>query len=239
MAGLAVKIDHVAALRNAQKRQSPDPVTAATIAEMAGADGITVHLRLDRKYINDRDVRILRSIVQSKLILETASTSEMVGVALDIKPDLVILVPEKREEFTAEGGLDLIVHRSDIYDTVATLQNSGIPAGLLVDPEPEQIRLAHKIGASLVEIHTATYCDAKTAQRRHQAFLNIVDAVKLAHKLKFSVKVGRGLCYKTVKAFKKIDEIDEFSIGHSIISRAILVGMQAAVADMRSLILAL
>ncbi len=239
MAGLAVKIDHVATLRNAQKSQVPDPVTAATIAEMAGADGITAHLRLDRKYINDRDVRILRSVVQSKLILETASASEMVGVALDIKPDLVILVPEKREEFTAEGGLDLIVHRSDIYDTVATLQNSGIPAGLLVDPEPEQIRLAHKIGASLVEIHTATYCDAKTPQKRHQAFLNIVDAVKLAHKLKFSVKVGRGLCYKTVKAFKKIDEIDEFSIGHSIISRAILIGMQAAVADMRSLILAL
>jgi pyridoxine 5-phosphate synthase len=239
MAGLAVKIDHVAALRNARKSQSPDPVTAATMAEMAGADGITVHLRLDRKYINDRDVRILRSVVQSKLILETASTSEMVGVALDIKPDLVILVPEKREEFTADGGLDLIVHRSDIYDTVATLQNSGIPVGLLVDPEPEQIRLAHKIGVSLVEIHTATYCDAKTAQKRHQAFLNIVDAVKLAHKLKFSVKVGRGLCYKTVKAFKKIDEIDEFSIGHSIISRAVLIGMQAAVADMRSLILAL
>ena len=239
MAGLAVKIDHVAALRNAQKSQSPDPVTAATMAEMAGADGITAHLRLDRKYINDRDVRILRSVVQSKLILETASTSEMVGVALDIKPDLVILVPEKREEFTADGGLDLIVHRSDIYDTVATLQNSGIPVGLLVDPEPEQIRLAHKIGASLVEIHTVTYCDAKTAQKRHQAFLNIVDAVKLAHKLKFSVKVGRGLCYKTVKAFKKIDEIDEFSIGHSIISRAVLIGMQAAVADMRSLILAL
>jgi pyridoxine 5-phosphate synthase len=239
MAGLAVKIDQVAALRNARKSQSPDPVTAATMAEMAGADGITAHLRLDRKYINDRDVRILRSVVQSKLILETASTSEMVGVALDIKPDLVILVPEKREEFTADGGLDLIVHRSDIHDTVATLQNSGIPVGLLVDPEPEQIRLAHKIGASLVEIHTATYCDAKTAQKRHQAFLNIVDAVKLAHKLKFSVKVGRGLCYKTVKAFKKIDEIDEFSIGHSIISRAVLIGMQAAVADMRSLILAL
>jgi len=239
MAGLAVKIDQVAALRNARKSQSPDPVTAATMAEMAGADGITVHLRLDRKYINDRDVRILRSVIQSKLILETASTSEMVGVALDIKPDLVILVPEKREELTADGGLDLIVHRSDIYDTVNTLQNSGIPVGLLVDPEPEQIRLAHKIGASLVEIHTATYCDAKTAQKRHQAFLNIVDAVKLAHKLKFSVKVGRGLCYKTVKAFKKIDEIDEFSIGHSIISRAVLIGMQAAVADMRSLILAL
>ena len=239
MAGLAVKIDQVAALRNARKSQSPDPVTAATMAELAGADGIIVHLRLDRKHINDRDVRILRNVVQTKLILEMASTSEMVGVALDIKPDLVTLVPEKREEFTAEGGLDLIVHRADVSDTVTTLQNSGMPVGLLVDPEPEQIKLAHKIGASLVEIRTATYCDAKTAQKRHQAFLNIVDAVKLAHKLKFSVKVGRGLSYKTVKVFKNIDEIDEFSIGHSIISRAVLIGMQAAVADMRKLILAL
>ena len=239
MAGLAVKIDQVAVLRNARKSQSPDPVTAATMAELAGADGIIVHLRLDRKHINDRDVRILRSVLQTKLILEMASTSEMVGVALDIKPDLVTLVPEKREEFTADGGLDLIVHGADISDTVATLQNSGIPVGLLVDPGPEQIKLAHKIGASLVEIHTASYCDAKTAQKRHQAFLNIVDALKLAHKLKFSVKAGRGLCYKTVKVFKNIDEIDEFSIGHSIISRAVLIGMQAAVADMRKLILAL
>ena len=237
MAGLAVKIDQVAALRNARKNQSPDPVIAATIAELAGADGITAHLRIDRKHITDRDVRLLRSVVQTKLILEMASTSEMVGVALDIKPDLVTLVPEKREEFNADGGLDLIVHRADISDTVATLQNSGIPVGLLVDPDPEQIKLAHKIGASLVEIHTATYCEAKTAQKRHQAFLDIVDAVKLAHKLKFSVKAGRGLCYKTIKIFQKIDEIDEFNIGHSIISRAILIGMQAAVADMRKLIL--
>jgi len=239
MPGLAVKIDQVAALRNARNSRSPDPVTAATMAELAGADGIIVHLRLDRKHINDRDVRILRNVVQTKLILEMASTSEMVGVALDIKPDLVTLVPEKREEFTVDGGLDLIVHRADVSDTVAVLQNSGIPVGLLVDPEPEQIKLAHKIGASLVEIRSATYCDAKTAQKRHQAFLNIIDAVKLAHKLKFSVKVGRGLCYKTVKVFKNIDEIDEFSIGHSIISRAVLVGMQAAVADMRKLILVL
>ena len=239
MAGLAVKIDQVAALREVRASQSPDPVTAATMAEIAGADGIIVHLRLDRKYIKDRDVRILRSVVQSKLILEMAPTSEMVGVALDIKPDLVTLVPEKRDEFTANGGLDLIVHRTDISDTVATLQNSGIPVGLLVDPDPEHIKLAHKIGASLVEIHTATYCEAKTAQKRHQAFLNIVDAVKLAYKLKFSVKAGRGLCYKTVKAFKNIDEIDEFSIGHSIVARAVLTGMRAAVEDMRRLIEAL
>jgi len=167
------------------------------------------------------------------------STSEMVGVALDIKPDLVTLVPEKREESTADGGLDLIVHRDDITETVATLQNSGIPVGLLVDPEPEQIKLAHKSNATMVEVHTGTYCDAKTAQKRHQAFLNIVDAVKLAYKLKLSVKAGRGLCYKTIKAFKGIPEIDEFSIGHSIVSRAILTGMQPAVAEMIRLIAAL
>ena len=239
MTGLAVKVDQVAILREARGGQSPDPVTAAALAEVSGADGIIVHLRQDRRYIKDRDVRILRSTVQSKLILEMASTSEMVGVALDIKPDLVTLVPEKREESSADGGLDLIVHRDDIYETVTTLQNSGIPVGLLVDPEPEQIKLAHKSNATMIEVHTGTYCEAKTAQKRHQAFLSIVDAVKLAHKLKLSVKAGRGLCYKTIKVFKGLPEIDEFSIGHSIISRAVLTGMQTAVTEMIRLIKAL
>ena len=236
MAGLAVKVDQVAALRAIRKSQFPDPVSAAVMAELAGADGIIVHLRRDRKYTKDRDVRILRSVVQSKLILEMASTSEMVGVALDIKPDLVTLVPERREEYTDEGGLDLIAHRNDISETVSTLQNSGIPVGLLVPPDPEQIKMAHRSNATVVEIHTGTYCDAKTANKRHQAFLRIVDAVKLAHKLNFSVKAGCGLCYKTIKAFKGIHEIDEFSIGHSIIARAVLTGMQAAVEKMITLI---
>ena len=236
MAGLAVKIDQVATLRAARKSQYPDPVTAAVMAELAGADGITVHLRQDRRHIKDRDVRILRSIVQSKLILEMVSSSEMVGVALDIKPDLVTLVPEERDESAPDGGLDLIVYRDDISETVATLQNSGIPVGLLVDPEPEQIKMAHKSNATMVEIHTGAYCDAKTAQTRHQSFLNIVDAVKLAHKLKLSVKAGRGLCYKTIKVIKNISEIDEFSIGHSIVSRAVLTGMKPAVEEMIRLI---
>jgi pyridoxine 5-phosphate synthase len=239
MAGLAVKVDQVAVLRAVHKSQFPDPVTAAALAEVGGADGIIAHLRQDRRHIKDRDVRILRSMVQSKLILEMTSTTEMVGVALDIKPDLVTLVPEKREESSTDGGLDLIVHRDDIAETVATLQNSGIPVGLLVDPELEQIKIAHKSNATMVEINTGAYCDAKTAQTRHQAFLNIVDAVKLAHKLKLSVKAGRGLCYKTIKAFQGIAEIDEFSIGHSIVSRAILSGMQQAVAEMVRLIRAL
>jgi pyridoxine 5-phosphate synthase len=236
MAGLAVKIDQIARLRQSRKSQFPDPVAAVIMAELAGVDGIVVHLRQDRRHIQDRDVRMLRNVIQTKLILEMAPTSEMVGVALDIKPELITLVPEKREEFTAEGGLDLSEHHEDITETVATLQNSGISVGLLIDPEPEQLKMAHRTNATIVEIHTGTYTESKTAQKRHQAFLRIVDAIKLAHKLKFSVKLGRGLCYKTIKAFKGLSEIDEFSIGHSIISRALLTGMDSAVKEMITLI---
>lgn len=239
MAGLAVKVDQVAMLRESRKSQFPDPVAAAVMAELAGVDGIVVHLRQDRRHIQDRDVRMLRNIIQSKLILEMASTSEMVGIALDIKPDLVTLVPEKREEFTAEGGMDLVVHKDDITETVTTLQDSGIPVGLLIDPSPEQLKMAHRTNASIVEIHTGTYTESKTAQKRHQAFIKIVDTIKLAHKLKVSVKVGRGLCYKTIKAFKGLSEIDEFSIGHSIISRALLNGMDHAAKEMIDIINAL
>jgi pyridoxine 5-phosphate synthase len=236
MAGLSVKIDQVAALREIRKSQFPDPVAGAVLAEMAGADGIAVHLRKDRRDIRDRDVRILRQTIQSKLILEMASTTEMVGMALDIKPDHVMLVPERREEFSAEGGLDLVVHKDEIAETVDTLQNSGIPVGILIDPEPEQLKQAHRTNAGIVEIHTGAYCEAKTAQKRHQAFLKIVDAIKLAHKLNLSVKAGRSLCYKSIKAFSGLNEIDEFSIGHSIVSRALLTGMEKAVKEMIELI---
>jgi len=239
MAGLAVKIDQVATLREIRKSQFPDPVAAAVFAELAGADGIAVHLRKDRRDIRDRDVRILRQTIQSKLILEMAATSEMVGMALDIKPDHVTLVPEKREEFSAEGGLDLVVHKDEITETVETLRNSGIPVGILIDPEPEQLKQAHRTNAGIVEIHTGTYCEAKTVQKRHQAFLKIVDAIKLAHKLNLSVKAGRSLCYKSIKAFSGLNEIDEFSIGHSIVSRALLTGMEKAVKEMIELIRAL
>lgn len=239
MAGLSVKIDQVAALRENSKKQFPDPVASAIVAELAGADGIAVHLREDRRHIQDRDVRILRHVVQSKLILEMASTSEMVGAALNIKPDLVMLVPEKREEFTAEGGFDLVIHQDDVTETAEALQNSSIPVGLFIDPDPDQVKLAHKANVSIIEINTTAFCKAKTPPKRHHAFLKIVDSVKLAHKLKFSVKVGHGLCYKTIKAFKRLDEIDEFTIGHSIISRALLTGMEKAVSEMLSQIKAL
>ncbi len=237
MAGLAVNIDHVATLRNTREGVSyPDPVAAAVLAELAGVDGIVVHLREDRRHIQDRDLKILRKIVQTKLILEMASTDEMVGIALDIKPDLVTLVPERREELTTEGGLDLIVHKNAVAETVGTLQNSGISASIFIDPDPDQIKLAHRIDTTMVEIHTGTFCEAKTYKKRNQAFSNIVDAAKLAHKLRIGVNAGHGLCYNTIKAFKGLHEIDEFSIGHSIVSRAVLVGMERAVKEMLALI---
>lgn len=236
MAGLAVNVDHIATLREARKAAYPDPVAAGLLAEMAGADGVVVHLREDRRHIQDRDVRILRNVVQTKLILEMASTAEMVGIALDVKPDVVTLVPEKREELTTEGGLDLIVHKHTIAETVDTLQNSGIPVSIFIDPDPEQVKLAHKIDASMVEIHTGTFCEATTEEKKERAFSKIVDAVKFARKLKLGINAGHGLCYNTIKRFKGLYEIDEFSIGHSIIARASMVGMEKAVKEMIRLI---
>ena len=236
MAGLSVKVDHVATLREVRKINYPDPVASAVLAELAGADGIVVHLREDRRHINDRDVRILRQIVQTKLILEMASNHEMVGIALDIQPDLVTLVPEQREELTTEGGLDLITQNNAIAETVDTLQNSGIPVCIFIDPNLDQIKLAHKINATMVEINTGTFCEAKTLKKRKQAFSNIVDTVKFANKLKIGVNAGHGLCYNTITAFKGLYEIEEFSIGHSIVSKAVLVGMEKAVKEMKTLI---
>lgn len=239
MAGLSVNVDHVATLREARKGRYPDPVSAAVLAELAGVDGIVVHLREDRRHIKDRDLRILRKVVQTKLILEMASTNEMVGIALDVQPDIVTLVPEKREELTTEGGLDLIVHKDAVAETVGTLQDNGIPVCIFIDPDPDQIKIAHKINANMVEIHTGIFCDAKTSKKRDQAFSNIVDATKLAFKLRMGVNAGHGICYNTIKAFKGLNEIDEFSIGHSIISKAVLMGMDSAVREMLALIKAL
>lgn len=236
MAGLAVNIDHIATLREARKVNYPDPVAAAVMAELAGADGIVCHLREDRRHIQDRDVRLLRKVVQTKLILEMAATSEMVGIALEVRPDLVTLVPESREEITTEGGLDLIVRNKPIAETIGALQNNGIPVSLFIDPEPEQIKLAHQSGANLIEIHTGRFCEASGSAKREQAFAKIVDAAKLAKKLKLGVNAGHGLCYSTIKVFKGLSEIDEFSIGHSIVSRAALVGMERAVREMSDLI---
>lgn len=237
MAQLAVNVDHVATLRQARGANYPEPVAAAIAAETAGADGIVVHLREDRRHINDRDVRLIKNIVKSKLILEMAATNEMLGIALEIKPDTVTLVPEKREELTTEGGLDLITHQHHIQETVTTLKNAGIAVCIFIDPDIDQIKLAHRIDADMIEIHTGAFCDATTKTQKDKEFARIVDAAKIGTKLKLEVNAGHGICYNSIKAFKGLSEITEFSIGHSIVSRAVLTGMERAVRDMKQLIL--
>ncbi len=239
MAQLAVNVDHVATLREARGINYPEPVAAAVAAETAGADGIVVHLREDRRHINERDVRLLRKIVLSKLILEMGATNEMLGIALDIKPDCVTLVPEKREELTTEGGLDLVTHENHIREAVSTLKNAGISVCIFIDPDLDQIKIAHKIDADMIEIHTGAFCDATTDISRQNEFSRIVDAAKIGSKLKLEVNAGHGICYNSIKAFKGLHEINEFSIGHSIVSRAVLTGMEQAVRDMKELILRL
>jgi pyridoxine 5-phosphate synthase len=239
MAGLAVNVDHVATLREARGVRYPDPVAAAVLVELAGADGVVVHLREDRRHIQDRDVKIIRNIVQTKLILEMAATSQMLDIAVEVKPDLVTLVPEKREELTTEGGLDLISRRDDVAGSVGQLQRNGIPVSIFIDPDPSQINLAGEIQADMVEIHTGAFCDAETPGERERTFSQIVDAARLAKDLKLGVNAGHGLCYTSIKAFKGLDEIDEFSIGHSIVSRAVLVGLERAVKEMKALIMEL
>ncbi len=239
MAQLAVNVDHIATLREARKINYPDPVAAAIAAETAGADGIVVHLREDRRHINERDVRILRQVVKTRLILEMASTKEMLGIALDVKPDSITLVPEKREELTTEGGLDVITHQNTIKEATGIIQNAGITVSIFIDPDLDQIKTAHKIDADMIEIHTGAFCDAVTDLERQKEFSRIVDAAKMASRLKLGVNAGHGLCYKTIKTFKGLNEIDEFSIGHSIVARATLTGMEQAVRDMLALIKAL
>ncbi len=239
MAGLAVNVDHVATLREARKAAYPDPVTAAALVELAGADGVVVHLREDRRHINDRDVNIIRKTVQTKLILEMAAEKAMVAVALEVMPDLVTLVPEKREELTTEGGLDLLVHRDHVKETITRLHDSGISVSVFIDPDPDQIETAHKIDSDMVEIHTGAFCDAETVRSREENFRKIVNAAKAAHELNMGVNAGHGLGYDTIKTFKGLNEIDEFSIGHSIVARAVMVGLDRAVREMAALIQAL
>lgn len=237
MAGLAVNVDHIATLRQARGNTPyPDPVAAAVLAELAGADGIVAHLREDRRHIQDRDVYLLRKTIGTKLILEMAATDEMIQIALDLKPDLVTLVPEKRQELTTEGGLDVITHGQTLQKAIGDLHGGGIPVSLFVDPDPAQIKAARKIDADTIEIHTGAFCEAGTSAEKDAAFAAIIEAAKMAAALNLGVNAGHGLCYDSIKRFNGLKEIDEFSIGHSIISRAALVGMDRAVRDMVALI---
>ena len=236
MAQLAVNVDHIATLREARKASYPDPVTAAVTAEIAGADGIVVHLRGDRRHIQERDVALLRKIVQTKLILEMAATKEMLKIALKIRPDLVTLVPETKEEVSTEGGLDVITHQENTRAAIATLQDSNIPVSIFIDPDETQIKKAHELGSDMVEIHTGSYCDAPTENEKADEFSRIIHAANIAHTLGLGVNAGHGLCYHTIKRFQGHLVIDEFSIGHSIVARASITGMDQAVRDMVNLV---
>jgi len=233
MAKLGLNVDHIATVRQARGGAEPDPVTAAAIGEMAGAEGITIHLREDRRHIQDRDLEILRRTVKSKLNLEMAATQEMVRKALTIKPEQVTLVPEKRQELTTEGGLDVIVNAKLISDTVKRLKDGGIVVSLFVDPNQEQIKAAKKSGT---EIHTGAYAEAVSWDELQHELENIDTAIKLARKVGLGVNAGHGLNYTNIKAITALGGIEEYNIGHSIIARAMMVGLDRAVRDMVELL---
>ncbi|MFW6080802.1 MAG: pyridoxine 5'-phosphate synthase [Desulfosalsimonas sp.] len=238
MPGLAVNVDHIATLRQARGGATtyPDPVHAAALAELGGADGIVVHLREDRRHIQDRDVYLLRKTVLSRLILEMAATEEMLSIAADVRPDLVTLVPEKRQELTTEGGLDVATLSAELCRAVNTLHEAKITVSLFVDPDADQIRASADTGADMVEIHTGAFCEARNPDEKKRLFSAVAEAARLAGQLDLGVNAGHGLCYNTIKYFSQAPAIDEFSIGHSIVSRAALTGMKQAVREMRDLI---
>jgi len=236
VARLGVNVDHVATVRQARRITEPDPVTAAALAELAGADSITVHLREDRRHIQDRDVELLRRTVKTRLNLEMAASEEMVGIALKIRPDSVTLVPEKREELTTEGGLDVSLHRNLIKKQVDLLRQGGIVVSLFVDPDLEQIRMSHRVGADFIEIHTGSYCEAGSTELRKAELAKIDTASRAARKLGLGVNAGHGLNYQNISDVVSLGGIEEFNIGHSIVSRAVLVGMERAVREMAALV---
>jgi pyridoxine 5-phosphate synthase len=236
MAKLSINIDHIATIRQARLGKEPDPIFAAVLTELAGAHGITVHLREDRRHIQDRDVRLLRDIIHIKLNLEMAATKEIIDIAISIKPDLVTLVPEKRAELTTEGGLDAAKLVTPLKDAVRRLHTHKIPVSLFIDPIQSQVNAARTIGAECVELHTGKYCEIFGSDEEHEQYQLIADAAKQARDIGLKVNAGHGLNYQNIARIAAIKEIQEFSIGHSIISRAVLVGLDQAVREMLELI---
>ncbi len=234
---LGINVDHVATLRAARGTRYPDPVAAAVLAELGGADQITIHLREDRRHIQERDLRIMRETVQTRLNLEMAATKEMAKIAYEFKPDMVTLVPEKREELTTEGGLDVALNRDSVKEHVRFLQDGDIKVSLFVDPDIDQIRAAHKVSADAVELHTGAYCDARSQPVRQNELARLVDSAKTCSKIGLQVYAGHGLNLQNVAAVAAIREITEFNIGHSIVGHAVFVGMVQAVREMRAAIL--
>lgn len=236
MVKLGVNIDHVATVREARKERNPDPVAAALVAEMAGANGITAHLREDLRHIQERDVRLLRQTVTTHLNMEMAPTAAMVQFALELQPDMVTLVPERRQELTTEGGLDVAGHERELAQIVQNLRAQRILVSLFIDPEARQVRAAQKVGAELVELHTGNFARAFHYESGDESWKaehsRLVDAATLGHRLGLRVNAGHGLDYQNVSYVSSIPHMEELNIGHSIISRSILVGMDRAVRDM-------
>jgi pyridoxine 5-phosphate synthase len=232
MIELGVNIDHVATVREARKDPEPDPVAAAALCEVAGAHQITVHLRGDRRHIQDRDLEILRKTVKSKLNLEMAATDEMVGIATTIRPEQATLVPEKREEITTEGGLDIAGQVEHITATVAKLKESGIHVSLFIDPDEKQVRASAETGADCVELHTGQYANAATQQEVDAEFEKLRAAAELTHSLGLGVNAGHGLTYLNLPRITTLPHLHEVNIGHNIVARATLVGLERAVKEM-------
>jgi len=231
-----LNVDHVATLRNARGESQPDPVTAALIAEQAGVDGIVFHLREDRRHINERDVRLLRELVTTKLDFEMAAVPEIIKIACDVGPELATLVPEKRQELTTEGGLNVIDNVTLIRETIKELNDADIAVSIFTEPDIPQIDASAEAGADFIEIHTGVFANALTEEEQFDELERIRGAVKHAKKLGLGVNAGHGLNYQNIKIFRELDDVDEVSIGHSIIARAVIVGIEEAVKEMIRLI---
>ncbi len=229
---LCVNIDHVATLREARGGVEPDPVTAAHLSELAGAEGIVCHLREDRRHINDTDLRLLRETVKTKLDLEMAATDEIIKIAIDTLPELATLVPERRQELTTEGGLDVKGNKHRLHDVVKRLQEQEIEVSLFIDPVPAQVEAAREVGADKIEIHTGEYANARSERQQRELLEVVRAAARQAKELGMGVNAGHGINYYNILPLRTVSEIEEVSIGHAILSRALFVGLDKAVREM-------
>jgi pyridoxine 5''-phosphate synthase len=233
---LAINIDHVATIRQARGGNEPDPVLAASLCELAGADGIVAHLREDRRHIQDRDIRLLRQTIKTRFNLEMANVPEIVDIALELMPDMITMVPEKRKELTTEGGLDVLANDKKLSKTIAKMRKAGIPVSLFIDPDATQVQAALDAGATFVELHTGRYCEARTMDKQDHEFRLIEQIAELAYESGLRVNAGHGLDYRNVHPIAALPFIEELSIGHAVISRAVLVGMENAVREMLAIV---
>jgi pyridoxine 5-phosphate synthase len=232
----SLNVDHVAVLRNARQEMNPDPVAAALLAEQAGVDGIVVHLREDRRHVNERDLRLLRELITTKLDMEMAAVPDIINIACDVKPDLVTLVPEKRLELTTEGGLNVIDNSKLLKETISKLHDSEIEVSLFIEPDIDTIETAAEIGTDFMEIHTGVFANAQSEEEQFDELERIRLAVKHGKKLGLGVNAGHGLDYNNIKIFRELKDIDEVSIGQAVIARSVFVGLKEAVQEMIRLI---